>query len=142
MYIFKKILLNNVFSFPFSLFLKACFSFVIYSHRLFPHNLPIHDLLTCSFIASLLACFSICTYLLICLFAHCLPAYLLASSLSICITCHALPTCVAWSFTCRLFKYPLNLLFLVHHLLLYGTTPLFTCVGSKARNKEANSNSS
>ncbi len=41
----------------------------------------------------------------------------------------------------RLLKYPLNLLLLVHHLLLHGTTLLFTYVGFKAKSEEANCNS-
>ncbi len=102
------------------------------------HSLPTCLLTHCFFACSFLYLFItyLPTHLPICLLPHCLFASLVIRHL------FALPAFVAWSLHVRLFKYPLNLLLLTHHLLLYGTTPLFTCVSSKARSKEANCSSS
>jgi hypothetical protein len=98
-------LLNNVFFFPFSLFLKACFLFVTYSHLLFPRNLPIHYLLACSFLylfitylPTHLPICSLFAYLYACLFIPCLAICLLPHCPLASLVIHRLlasPTCIA-----------------------------------------------
>lgn len=134
----------------------VCF-LIAYFHHLLPCNLLVHHLPIFSSLACIVSS----------LFVACLRCLLIAylHHLFITFVCHLLvayPCCIfiiylhrmlaPCSFVCHMLKYPLNMLFLAHYLLvtcflshpffLHDTTPLLACVGSKVRNNEANYNSS